>query len=73
VAQPSCSGCAPAAGAPIITTPAQPGTPVEPGKGIEPIKKMPKDEGKGALAPVAPISPVTPAGARIDSEVKNPF
>ena len=50
------------------------GTPVEPGKGIEPIKKMPKDDGKGAMmAPVAPISPVTPAGARIETEVKNPF
>jgi len=77
-AQPSCSGCAPSAGAPIITgpahgTPSHPVTPVEPGKSIEPIKKMPKDDGKGAMAPVAPISPVTPAGARIETEVKNPF
>ena len=48
--------------------------PVEPGKAIEPIKKMPKDDGKGALmTPVAPLSPVTPAAARIQSEVQNPF
>jgi hypothetical protein len=80
-----CSGCAPAASAPITGVPAAmpspgapiigvPVTPEVPGKAIEPIKKMPKDEGKGAsLAPVAPTAPVTPAGARIETEVKNPF
>jgi hypothetical protein len=41
---------------------------------IEPIKKMPKDDkaGKGAML-IAPATPVTPTGAKIETEVKNPF
>ena len=70
-----CAGCAPAAGT-IINAPA-PGAPAGsplPGKTIEPIKKMPKDDGKGAsILPSIPVVPVTPAGARIETEVKNPF
>jgi len=62
-----CAGCAPAPG---VINPAPIG-PVEPGKSIEPIKKMPKDDGKGAM--MAPVAPVTPAGAKIETEGKNPF
>ena len=86
-AQPGCTNCAPSfgapasgapvmgapsMGAPAMGMPSHPVTPSEPGKSIEPIKKMPKDDGK--VAPVAPaVAPVTPAGARIETEVKNPF
>ena len=62
---------APIMGAPAMGMPSHPVMPVEPGKSIEPIKKMPKDDGKGVL--IAPVAPVTPAGARIETEVKNPF
>ena len=72
-----CAGCAPAAGT-IINAPStgMPSSvmPSMPGKAIEPIKKMPKDDGKGAMmAPIAPVAPVTPAAARIETEVKSPF